>query len=474
MRTIDEAKKAKDEFIERVNAEFGGLEDWEAQKQKALELTGGDSVHIQKDILATKLSQEGYLYAVHIGRCRFTARLEPQDVGLDPENPEHLEFINRYLMLGNKRLLDAEILKRLDRIENKMRHVVNEKYGFPTCAGTFVPYKNIKKMKEEFEKLKAEYFDIREEIVENYDMNRQKTADSYRQFALVVYQIIKRDRYYIPTPDEVEHFVNMTMKHFPTLEQVRSSFYVTLEIGIVQCTAFLAEQAARLELVKQREATYRKELELIDAVLTEESRVQSERERQRLRLEKERVETLIQQEQWKRKAIEEAVAQERERILPEIEQVFADLAGAVYAIIYDIVKKVLETLKTRGSLGPADSKSLACLIEKIDLLCYKPDPDIDLWKRNIQLILGTPAKKRDAGEIQDILQHIKNQSGQIILDLGRVPRSIRGVTLPEIEASLAEVVPIGPRQMRMFADDVSEPDGETTPLVRGNFRITAA
>jgi len=484
MKNIEEIKaqtKAnRDEFIDRVNAEFGGAEKMEElknQKQDILATTGGDSVCIKKDILATRLAQEGYIYNVHIGRCRFVAKLQPKDIGLDPKDPVHEEFIQSYLSLGEKKLLEDKKLKYLDSLDNKMRSLVKYKYGIPTCVGSFVPYKNISLLKADFEKLKTEYYQTFNEIIENYEHYRQKTADQYREFAAVVYQTIKRDDDYIPTTEE---FVGKTMAYFPTREEARASVYAYLDIGVVQGTAFLTEQAARLKAVKEREALYRKEVALLDRKLNEESRIQSEREQQRIRLEREKMENLIKEERLKRSAIEEAVAQERKRVLPEIKQVFSDLSGAVYGIVYDAVNKVTESLKVRGSLGPAASKSLACLIEKAQTLSIQPDPNVELWLKNIKLLLDTPANKRDAGEVQDVLNGIKAESAKVILDIGRVPRSIRDVTLADIEASLENMPPAGPRQTRLFTDGMTEPesgpdmpDVEPKPLVRGDFRALA-
>ena len=214
-KTKSEAERNRDQFIERLNAEFSGTEDWEAMKANVALQTGADDVRVQEDILATKLTQEGYLITPHVGRTRFSVKLQPKDIGLDPDNPDHKEFVENYLLLGSKLLLPTETLRELDRIDRQIRRVIEEEYGIPTCMGSFVPYKNLEPMKQKIEKLKEEYFAIRDTLVENYEAIRANTKNAYRKFAPEAYRLIGKP-YYMPTDDEVEQFVSSTMAYFPT------------------------------------------------------------------------------------------------------------------------------------------------------------------------------------------------------------------------------------------------------------------
>lgn len=465
-RTKSEAQVAKDEFIARLNAEFGGVQEWGAMKQDVASQTGGDTVYIQKDLLATGLSREGYLITPHIGRTRFSVKLQPEDIGLDPKNPAHGEFIDRYLALGSKLLLPASILRDLDQIEGRIRRTVEDRYGIPTCMGTFVPYKNIEKMKAEVEELKREYFTLRDKIVDNYETLREETEAAYRKFAPEVFRLLKKS----PTDEDIKKFVQSVMSHFPTKEQVHASFYVKLDVGVVMTTAFLAEQETRLRLAREREQKYKEELALIERQLTEDSRVQAERERQRLLVEREIAKTKIMEERSKQKAIQEAIAQAREEYLPQMEQVFADLAGAVHGIVYDTLTRVTEAIKTNGSLRPADTRSLNSLLEKIRSLAFTPDPDVERWLLKIESIVETPAQKRNMEDVREALDGIREQAAKVILALGRAPRTLRGADLPDIEIALEEMT-TGTRQKRQLELDIA--DSEEQPLVRAARKIPA-
>ncbi len=460
------ARQNKEEFSDRVNAEFGGAEEWESKKIEIADQTGADRVYVQKDVLATQLSQEGYIYRAHIGRCRFTAKLQPEDVGLDPENPGHKDFVNRYFALGNKLLLPAEMLKKLDRIDKNIRRAVEEKYAVPTVAGPFVPFKNVKLMKEEIEILKAEYFAVRDEIIERYDEIKTETRGSYQEFAYEVFRLIHKDPYYVPTDEEVDHFVQSAMSHFPAEKEIYSSFYATLTVGVIETTEFLSSQEARLRLIRKREKTFRDELAQINRKLTQDSRIQAEHERNQLMLEKEEAKTQLLRLNTEQKAIEEAVAIKREEYMPMMEQVFADLAGAVHGIVFDAVDKVTQALKTHGELRGADTRSLGSLAEKVRTLAINPDPQVERWLEKIQAIVETPQKSRDQDEVREAVHNIRSEAARVILSIGCAPRTIRGISMADIEtAASEEYVPVGPRQIRMYPTGDTKPEGDM-PLTR--------
>ncbi len=460
------AQQNKEEFIGRVNSEFGGVEDWDNKKAEISSQTRADEVYIQKDILATRLSQEGYIYQVHIGRARFTAKLQPEDVGLDPANKEHKDFIKQYLALGRKLLLPVEILRKLDRIDQRIRRTVDVKYSIPTVVGSFVPFKNIEPMKDEVEQFKREYFDIRDEIIERYDEIKAKTQSSYRYFAVEVYQLLNKDPFYFPTEEEIKKFIHSAMSYFPRKEEVYNSFYVTLTVGVVETTEFLTSQAKRLELIAEREITYKKELTFIERQLTEDSRIQAEHERQRLLIEKERAKTELMQLQAKQKAIQEAVAIKRDEHLPKLEQVFVDLAGAVHGIIFDTVDKVGKALKLRGSLSGADTRNLKNLAEKAKTLMIKPDPEVDVWLKKINEIAETAPEHRDLDEVREVIQTVRTEAARVILSLGNVPRTIRGTNLDKIEAAIEDDVRVDFRQIRMFPIETEKEKETKSPLTR--------
>ena len=452
MKTKTEAKQNLEEFLQKVNAEFGGETDWEAKKAEIAEETGAHRVGIKKDVTLTKYHDQGYIYTAHIGRTRFTVRMRPEDVGLDPKNPAHAEFIQKYSVLGSKLLLPSEILRKLDQIEAKIRRTV-EKYGIPTKAGTFVPFKNVPAMKKEIKQLEHEYYAIRDEIIEKYDELKNQTEEFYKKFAVEAYRLVKKDPSYQPSGEEIKNFVNATMAYFPTVEGIYNSFYIEVEADLLPTTEFLVTQQERLELIRKRSAIYKKEIELIEKELTEDERVQAEREKTKLLIEKERKKLELQRLKIEENAIKEALAQKKKQYAQDLEETFADLAGAVHGIIYDTLTRVNDALKTHGALRAADTKSLSNLVEKVRTLMFEDDPDVKGWLLKLESIIDTPPQKRDPEDVRAAVETIREQAGKIILSLGRAPRTLREADLPEIEAALADLS-VGPRQKRQLEFDL--------------------
>ncbi len=467
MTSKDTAKQNRNQLVAEIESEFKATQDWDKIKTDVAQVTGADKVYLQTEALATRIAREGYIIKPHIGRDRFTKKQKPSDIGLDDKNPAHKEFIDKHLNLGSKLLLPVDTLKRLDQIEGKIRRIVSDKYGIPTCNGSFVAYNHLEQMKQEIEQLKVEYFEIRDEILHNYESIKAEVASAYRKFATEILKVVNMNPDYHPTEEEIQKYVDSTMRDFPSKRKVETSFYVTLEVGVPTVTAELAEHEARLRLVREAEQNFKQRLAHIDRELREDIKVQQERERQRLLLEREQIKTQMEQEQAKQRAIEQAVQQARESYVPQMNQVFADLAGAVHGIVYDCVTKVAETIRTKGSLSPGSSKSLGSLLEKIKNLAIEHDPDVEGWMKKIKGILDMPSQRRNTDSIEGALNEIRTESAKVILDIGCIPRSLRDlrndIKIEELEEAIREM-PATTRQLRdqvsmedMFTVDVSEP-----------------
>lgn len=473
---MSDALKALEEFKARLHAEFSGQEQrWARTKEEAGAATGADRVFMHRDVLFTTLREGGYLFKLHVGRTRFSQKLRPEDLGLDPQNKEHMAFVERYFHLGRKLLLPAETLKKLDHIEKKMRSVL-EKYGIPTCAGMFVPLANVVPLRDEIESLKGEYFAVRDAILHDYDQIKAETAMWYRKQAVEAFRLLRKDPGYVPSEEEIKKFVGAVMSGFPSREAVFNSFYVTLEAGVVETTEFLESQEARLRLIKEREELYRRELALIDRRLREKELVQSERERQLLAVEREKAALELARLEAERRAVAEVVEQKKQEIMPKIEQVFADLAGAVYGIIYDAAHAACRSLELNGSLSASSIRSLKGLAEKVKRLMANPDPAVDAWLAEIDKIVSTAPEHRDFYEVSSAIRSVRAGAAEVIMSLGRLPRTLRSASSVEELSVAFESGPEPPaRQQRLlFGGAPFGSTAGTAPVARSPRVLAAA
>jgi len=123
------------------------------------------------------LMQEGTLVQLHIGRCRFSARLLLEDMGIHIDDEATREKLARWLILGEKRLLPEAYMKTLARIESGARYALKE-HAFQTELGNFVPVTAYVAWRTKTEALREEYLALRDDIIENHrDLVRQVVTE---------------------------------------------------------------------------------------------------------------------------------------------------------------------------------------------------------------------------------------------------------------------------------------------------------
>ncbi|ACX51829.1 hypothetical protein Adeg_0682 [Ammonifex degensii KC4] len=439
MSKIEELRGA----IEEV---FATPRELEEALRRAREESGAEKVGIAPDTYLHRWSGKGFIYRLHIRRTRFTTRLDPEDVGLDPHDPEHRRLLEEYVTLGEKHLLPKGILRRLDRVEKQMRRLLAEKYGIPTAVGYFVPFKNVPEFLAELRELEGEYLGVRDEILRDYDALKARAEEFYRRHAEELFRRLGK----APVPVVVEKLVSTTMAAFPSKERIRESFRVELEADLLVSTEFVEKQRARLELLRKQEELLRRELELEEQRLSAEERMQRQLELERLRVERE--------------VIRQAVEQKARALKEQVEGLFSDLAGAAYGVLYDAVKSVQRALEGRREVGQALAARLRDLAEKIRLLAVEDTEEIRSLVEELKR-LAVPEKSAD--QVREALGELRYRAASVLVTLPCVPRALRdrGVSMEEIKLDLENVPVRRPRQTQIELADVL-PDAGGVPVRR--------
>ncbi|MGB9886487.1 MAG: DUF3150 domain-containing protein [Moorellales bacterium] len=397
------------EFLDRLIREnFSGV-DLEAQRRQAAERLGLDpeEVDVRKDVLVTNLCREGVLVDVHIGRTRFTRRLEEEDLGISPEDGEVREFFAEYVRLGEKYLLSLDYLRRLDKIESRARRAV-ERHGFRTRWGIFVPYGAWEEMKAEVEPLRAEYFAVCEEILAKYDALRAEVEEAYRAAARQAYRQMVMDRAAEPPEDFIRNFVGAVMKHFPTPEQIRGSFYFELDIGFVPLTSMLEEEEARRRLVEEKRRLVEEAVEAERAVIREQER------------------TRIMEQRYKQDRIREIHREVLESYRRGLDDFLGSVLGRIRGMIYEACAAAKENVDRTGRLGPGDVRRLKTLVERVERLNFLNDGEVERYLSELRGILDVPAEARDPAEVAELLGEIAGECRQVLALLGCEARMVRG------------------------------------------------
>lgn len=417
----DELYNRKEEFLVRLQEAFGGHDMVEKQKFEVAATLGlePDDISVRMDVLATTMSRDGVLARVHIGRTRFTLQLSAEDLGLKPDNEEHEKFLDDYIKLGSKYLISASYIRKLDRIETAARRAV-EKWGFRTQWGIFVPYTNVRELREEIDALRDEYLSIRDEILARYPVVREETAQAYRAAAVEAWKLLHGND--TPTPEFVSRVVGAAMSAFPPTQRIEDSFHIDLEIGFVPLTSFIEEERARARLTAEREQMFKRELQSIESERAEAEQVRLER-----------LKTRLMRENYKRERIKELHREALESYKRQVDGFFGDVVGRIYGIVYEAVSTVSANLDANGSLGSGDVKRIKSLVERIGRLNFMNDEQVGAYLDKLRRIADTPAETRAPADVMKTLNDISAQSRQVLTLLGCAPRAVRGLAASDIE-----------------------------------------
>src|SRR5690606_22329998 len=89
----------------------------------------------EKNVDWLAVMEDGVIVNLHIRRWRAVTRLNMDDLGIPTDQAELSELFE----LGEKKLLPADIVRKLNNIETKARQTILGKYAIKTYWGNFVP-----------------------------------------------------------------------------------------------------------------------------------------------------------------------------------------------------------------------------------------------------------------------------------------------------------------------------------------------
>ncbi|ADO59454.1 hypothetical protein [Paenibacillus polymyxa] len=166
--------------------------------------------------LGSYLRTQGLIVKEHIGRKRNYIVVGPKLYGVDvtQKGDQVKEFMKEHIKMGRLSFLPESYEKRLTSVDNSVRV---KRRGH--CIGydeTFMPIEAYKEYQKEFEEKKKEYFEIRDEIVSNWEglLHRFK-------------EILKISLDELNSIDKEVVFESIISK-LPSKEEYKDSFYMTL------------------------------------------------------------------------------------------------------------------------------------------------------------------------------------------------------------------------------------------------------
>ncbi len=157
--------------------------------------------------LLEALTREGVLISVSVRYWRAMRKLNPEDLGLDPNN-----VTERLISLGHKKLLAREALERFALVESRA-HSLLESSTFPFLNGLghFLPNTKLTEVTAKLKRLEDEFGQARQAFLEKYGELRQQASGDWYDAA----------RKLVPDPETLVATIEAS---FPTLAQMQRAF----------------------------------------------------------------------------------------------------------------------------------------------------------------------------------------------------------------------------------------------------------
>ena len=199
---------------------------------------------------------DGVLCDVHVSYWSGAKHLTAEDLGLTQEE------VSKAFKLGTKELIPDTVMHAFRLIESRARQaVITNSFPFPIGHAQFLPKSRAEKVFTELEAYKAEYDQLVEDLIANYQTYKDTMRPIYREAAETAFinqvpagvsefsiegREADKDRY-------VQNFLARIEAHYPAAETLRSRFSLTWDVYTISLDAekttesHLLHQAAREE-----------------------------------------------------------------------------------------------------------------------------------------------------------------------------------------------------------------------------------
>jgi len=174
-----------------------------------------------------QIFNDGILMDVHVRFWSAAKALNPEDLGLKPE-----EVAEAY-HLGKKMLIPEEVIREFKHIEGQARHLVDENsFLFAIGNARFVPKGLYKKTVDKLSEYRTKYLSLVDDLVTKYEEYREKMLPIYREAAEAAFiRQTPTEMVFGPDYDReaektkfVENFLARIASYYPSAEAIRKRF----------------------------------------------------------------------------------------------------------------------------------------------------------------------------------------------------------------------------------------------------------
>lgn len=176
------------------------------------ELLKGLDGKVQIENIDQYLQQSGVVVKIHVGRIRGNFELKPSTLGVNMDNEDIQTFFKDHVKNGAMSFIPLGFEKEFQRIENRIRMAkMRMSLGYDN---SYMPIEVFKEFKEQVQKAREEYFQVRDKILEQWDdlkvrfMNQLNSALDEMN------------------PTDKNQIVRGIMQKYPTKAEYKNSFYL--------------------------------------------------------------------------------------------------------------------------------------------------------------------------------------------------------------------------------------------------------
>lgn len=406
--------------------------------------------------------KEGLTASVHISRPRFWSKLTLDDLGLSVGNTLAVSeaantVLNTYFRLGRRSLLPKEYQDKLNLVETSARQCI-AKHSFKSHWGSFVPLTLYPAWKEANAEVEAEFWRVRDEIVEHYEEiidqvveeSRPLAEDAWRRVTLGTALNTQHDALSREVVEEIvaqlqaaegkEHFVSNYLAAIraamPKQWDIKDGFSYEVERGVIPLPSLLARDMEHADRIYQeralQDAKTRAELEAIEAQRRAEMHrltLQQQQEREelsrRLYAEQERQRLQLEMEQ----DVLRDARRQKERLVQEF---YTGIVQQINALIAETTEQIQTSLeKHEGILHGRASVQLTNLIKRLEKFNFVRDKQIEDQLQRLRDVLPKPDEKEraakglariDTTRITQVVRAIHEEAQHALIDLETQPQ----------------------------------------------------
>ncbi len=333
-------------------------------------------------------AQMGVFATSHIGHYRAETSVVEEDLGIKLSEKE-----KEWISLGNQLLLPPEIVKELNHIEGMGRSNV-KKHALELMMGHWIPVTAWDSFQAENEKLKADFFALRDKIVRDYPKLLKVVEKALYHRAEKVYDRLEKKP---PHPAKwMDAFVKRVIGRAKSVGEVEGSFSWEIDLEWLPAPSTIEDEQLKLDKI----ALDRKKIQANQAKLQSEENVRWAVEQDQIK--KMRDVNAVVAEQHRKKR--EALAQEHDKFAVDVE---LKLREALLGTATEILNSMD---RNDGRLLQGSVTKLEKQLKRGRMLNFMKDEEIEAYYQEIEHQLSSRSGKRTRGRnIKGIMKRIEEK-----------------------------------------------------------------